>query len=68
MFRIVIYSQQDIADVVYTIRDVVDEIKDQNTKQRLRVLPYEIKMVEPSPESLLKGDIYQTQKCVNTIC
>jgi len=39
----------------------VDEIKDQNTKQRLRVLPYEIKMVEPSPESLLKGDIHTVQ-------
>ena len=40
---------------MYTIRDVVDEIRDQNTKQRLRVLPYELKMVEPSSESLIKG-------------
>nr|CAG4643283.1 EOG090X07WR [Ilyocryptus agilis] len=45
---------QDIAEVVYTIRDVVDEIRDQATKQRLRVLPYEIKMQEPSVESIIK--------------
>lgn len=46
---------QDIAEIVYTVRDVIDEIKDQATKQRLRVLPYEIKMMEPSSEAVLKG-------------
>ncbi|KAK4010952.1 hypothetical protein OUZ56_020071 [Daphnia magna] len=47
-------QMQDIADVVYTVRDVVDEIRDQATKQRLRVLPYEIKMMEPSPDAIVK--------------
>nr|CAG4638523.1 EOG090X07WR [Cyclestheria hislopi] len=43
---------QDIAETVYTIKDVVSEIRDQATRQRLRVLPYELKMMEPSPEAL----------------
>lgn len=50
---------QEIAQVVYTIRDVVEEIKDQATKQRLRVLPYEIKMMEPSPEAIVKGKVFE---------
>ena len=40
---------------MYTVRDVVDEIRDQATKQRLRVLPYEIKMMEPNGEAILRG-------------
>nr|CAG4637099.1 EOG090X07WR [Ceriodaphnia reticulata] len=47
-------QMQDIAEVVYTVRDVVDEIRDQATKQRLRVLPYEIKMMEPSGDAILR--------------
>ncbi len=47
---------QDIAEVVYTVRDVVDEIRDAATKQRLRVLPYEIKMMEPSPDAIVRGN------------
>nr|CAG4651066.1 EOG090X07WR [Simocephalus serrulatus] len=47
-------QMQDIAEVVYTVRDVVDEIRDQATKQRLRVLPYEIKMMEPSAEAIVR--------------
>lgn len=50
---------QDIAEVVYTIKDVVNEIRDQATKQRLRVLPYEIKMVEPSAEAIIAGKFIQ---------
>jgi RNA-binding protein NOB1 len=41
---------------VYTVRDVVDEIRDAATKQRLRVLPYEIKMMEPSPDAIVRGN------------
>ena len=42
--------------MVYTIRSVVDEIRCTTTKARLRVLPYEIKMVEPSLESIHFGN------------
>jgi len=45
-------QMQEISEVVYTIRSVVDEIRCTTTKARLRVLPYEIKMVEPSLESI----------------
>jgi len=48
-------QMQSIAEVVYTLKSVVDEIKDAATKQRLRVLPYEIKMIEPSTESIHFG-------------
>ncbi|KAK4023421.1 hypothetical protein OUZ56_008833 [Daphnia magna] len=41
---------------MHKLRDVVDEIRDQATKQRLRVLPYEIKMMEPSPVAIVKGN------------
>lgn len=41
--------------MVCTIKDVVGEIRDQATKQRLRVLPYEIEMMEPSAESVTFG-------------
>lgn len=46
---------KDIAEIVYTTRDVIDEIRDQATKQRLRVLPYEISVVEPTTESLQRS-------------
>nr|CAG4640949.1 EOG090X07WR [Eulimnadia texana] len=42
----------NIAEVVYTLRDVVDEIRDQATRQRLQVLPYELKMIEPNVEAI----------------
>jgi len=43
------------ADKVYTIQEVVSEIKDAITRQRLQVLPYELKVREPSPESVKHG-------------
>jgi len=43
---------QTIGENVYTIGDVVNEIRDSATKQRLAVLPYELNFREPSSESL----------------
>ncbi|KAL4235177.1 Nin1 binding protein [Mactra antiquata] len=43
---------RDIAENVYTVTDVVDEIKDRATKQRLQVLPYELVYREPSAEAI----------------
>ena len=40
---------------VVTIKDVVSEIKDANTRQRLQVLPYELTFREPSQQSLRFG-------------
>merc|ERR1719334_2409229 len=43
---------KDLASNVYCIQEVVDEIKDKATKQRLQVLPYSISFREPSAESV----------------
>jgi len=42
----------NLSDRVFTVRDVVAEIRDSNTKQRLAVLPYELNFRTPSSESL----------------
>ena len=47
---------QNLADKeIVTTRDVVNEIKDKATKQRLQVLPYDLKYREPTTEALQKG-------------
>jgi len=43
---------KDLAPNVYCIQEVVNEIKDKATKQRLQVLPYSINFREPSAESI----------------
>nr|CAG4651912.1 EOG090X07WR [Triops cancriformis] len=45
-------QMQNIAEEIYTIRDVVGEIRDSATKQRLQVLPYELKFREPDVEAI----------------
>jgi len=41
---------------VVTVREVVSEIKDVNTRQRLQVLPYDLSFREPSQEALHHGE------------
>ncbi|XP_004468172.2 RNA-binding protein NOB1 [Dasypus novemcinctus] len=41
---------QDIGKNIYTIREVVSEIRDKATRRRLAVLPYELRFKEPFPE------------------
>ena len=41
---------------VITVKEVLSEIKDTNTRQRLRTLPYEIAFREPSQHSLKHGE------------
>ncbi|WAR12767.1 NOB1-like protein [Mya arenaria] len=43
---------QDIGETLYTINDVVGEIRDKATKQRLQVLPYTLNFREPSSEAV----------------
>lgn len=43
---------KDIAAKIYSIQDVVNEIKDKATRQRLQVLPYELNLREPSTEAI----------------
>ena len=39
-----------------TLYDVIDEIRDKATKQRLQALPYELQYKEPDTASLQKGE------------
>ncbi|KAM6176459.1 RNA-binding protein NOB1 [Erethizon dorsatum] len=41
---------QDIGTNIYTVREVVSEIRDKAARRRLAVLPYELRFREPLPE------------------
>ncbi|XP_041834580.1 RNA-binding protein NOB1 [Melanotaenia boesemani] len=43
---------QEIGRNVYTVRDVVDEIRDKATRRSLAVLPYQLIFREPHPEHI----------------
>ncbi|KAM4614551.1 RNA-binding protein NOB1 [Discoglossus pictus] len=45
---------QDIGSKIYTVREVVTEIRDKETRRRLAVLPYELIFKEPSSENIQK--------------
>lgn len=42
---------KDIGQKIYSLHEVVNEIRDKATRQRLQVLPYDITFKEPTPES-----------------
>jgi RNA-binding protein NOB1 len=44
-----------IGERIYTIKEVVQEIRDAATKQRLSVLPYELIFRQPSSEAIKAG-------------
>lgn len=46
---------QSIGKRIYTLQEVVQEIKDVATRQRLAVLPYEIIFKQPSTEAIKAG-------------
>ncbi|XP_069114071.1 RNA-binding protein NOB1-like isoform X1 [Argopecten irradians] len=43
---------QSIGEKIYTLPEVVNEIRDKATLQRLQVLPYRLQFRQPSPESI----------------
>ncbi|XP_039252998.2 RNA-binding protein NOB1-like [Styela clava] len=45
---------QSMGEKIYSIREVVTEIRDKATRQRLSFLPYEINFKQPTPESIQK--------------
>ena len=55
---------------VVTVREVVSEIRDVNTRRRLQVLPYDLSFREPSQEALYHGERWETWvsrgSCVST--
>ncbi len=46
------FNLQDMGENIYTIPEVVHEIRDSTTRQRLQVLPYDLKLKEPLPEDI----------------
>ncbi len=46
---------KNVADNVYSTNGVVDEIKDENTRRSLQVLPYNFSIKQPFAESLKYG-------------
>ncbi|PIO13052.1 hypothetical protein AB205_0209760 [Aquarana catesbeiana] len=47
---------QDIGAHIYTVREVVSEIRDKATRRRLAVLPYELLFREPKPDTVQLGE------------
>ena len=45
---------------VYTVEDVINEIRDAATRQRLSVLPYSIHLRQPTTEAIHAGKV-----CIN---
>lgn len=43
----------DIAEKIYTVQDVILEIRDKSTRERLQCLPYELKIMEPFEEDIV---------------
>lgn len=43
---------QEFAQNLITLSEVTEEIRDKETKQRLRCLPYQLQFMEPNPESI----------------
>lgn len=60
MYKLIVFvfNLQSIAENIYTIPEVVKEIKDKATLQRLQVLPYKIQYRAPSHESIRFGMSY----------
>ena len=46
----------DMCENVYTVEEVISEIRDAATRQRLAVLPYTIHFRQPSTEALRAGN------------
>ena len=46
---------QKWSKTVVTVRDVIAEIRDKVTRERLQVLPYELSFREPSSDSIRHG-------------
>lgn len=46
---------QDIGDNIITVPEVVSEIRDKATRERLQVLPYDLHFKQPQPEAIKAG-------------
>ena len=42
----------DMSEKIYTVQDVISEIRDKDTRERLQCLPYELRIIEPFEEDI----------------
>ena len=49
---------QEIGRNIYTLKDVVDEIRDKPTRKSLAFLPYQLTFKEPHPEHIRLGKLH----------
>ena len=52
-----------IATDIYTIEEVLKEVKDKKTRARLGQMPFELKTREPHPRSMKAGKLLRS-RCV----
>lgn len=57
----------DMCENVYTVEEVVSEIRDAASRQRLAMLPYTIQFRQPSSEALRAGTIKTLRCCFITL-
>lgn len=48
---------QDIGINIYTVSEAINEVKDKATRDRLQVLPKDLTVREPTPDSLKIGKL-----------
>lgn len=56
--KTVCFVLQDIGKNIYTLKDVVDEIRDKPTRRSLSFLPYQLNFKEPHPEHIRKSNSF----------
>ena len=56
------FRNQDIAENIYTVPEVIAESCDRATRRRLKTFPLDIKFKEPSGDAILKGIMLKTVK------
>lgn len=56
------FALQDIGKNIYTLKDVVDEIRDKPTRRSLAFLPYQLNFKDPHPEHIRHGSCSRTHQ------
>ena len=50
-------SLETVGKDIFTVRDVIEEVKDAQTRQRLSVLPFELKYRYPDADNIRSGEM-----------
>ncbi len=52
------HHHRSLGEEIVTLREVVSEIRDKATRQRLQVLPYELTFKEADPDDIRHGMLH----------